>query len=237
MNQVSDHDLEELTPPSPARVARRALALSMVTCRAFLEPETDNPEEFWNRARCWFTSLLIDDELETYEREMINAPLGKLEPQARINGTWLCEALAVLAWALGRFDLPPYDQEAVAADAAQSIGFLKDTTVLACPQLRSRSDLDSYGDHIWTVHWRLREYSLRPCPIDFEKVAETAWFGPMCLDRIRLVRGDMALEEATIDEAPQPLFRKCLSIAQERHRALNWLAGYGDPLSEVDTST
>jgi len=238
---MSDDDSaeDELIPPAPSRVAARALALSAVTCRGFVEQEAEQARSFWLRAREWFLSLGIDDEFEARERRTIDTPLGGLERQAQIDATWLSEGMAVLAWALGRSELPPYDSPVVAGDVANSLGFLcsLEETVLARPSLRPLSELEACREEIFAIHWRLRDFSIRPTPIDFAEFARNAWFGPLRLGQARLVDGDLAVGGVTIALAPQMARAHCMSIAQERHRAANWLCGYGEVYSEVDTST
>ncbi len=48
---------------------------------------------------------------------------------------------------------------------------------------------------------------------------------------------DLALGKAAISDAPQELFQLASSIAEERHLALNWLAGDSEVYSQTDTST
>jgi hypothetical protein len=227
------------TPPSAARVAARSLALAAVTCRGFVENDAAESSTFWARVRSWIASLAIDDELEPYERELIDAPLGALEPQQPVDATWLCEGLAVLAWSLGRITIPSYDSKVVAADVADSLGFLsaRGETILAAPRFRPAEEIDEFREALFAIHWRLREYSLHRAPLDFEAFSRTASFGPLSLSQARLAGGDLAIGSVPITQADAGALRQCVSIVQERHRAANWLAGFEHLYSEVTTDT
>jgi hypothetical protein len=94
-------------PPTPARVARRALALTTVTARAILEQGGVNlglgrpnwNPLIWMRHRLagqaeqhrqllqWVQLLGIDDEFEPDEWEVLQRPPGRLEQQQQITST------------------------------------------------------------------------------------------------------------------------------------------------------
>jgi hypothetical protein len=237
--QPNDLPDEELPPPSPERVAARALVMSTVTCRGFIEAEGRQAREFWARVSSWFGSLGLDSEIEPWERAVLETPLGRLKEKQLLDAQWQCEGLAVIAWALGCYDLPPYDQEAEASEAGNGLGFLepRDKTVLAQPSLRPRSEIVQLKESLFSIHWRIREYLLRPASLDFAEFADTAWFGPLSLERVRLIDGDLALGEAPIFNYTPEEIQIYHSIVQERHRAANWLSGESLIYSETDMST
>src|SRR3954447_11149130 len=150
MSIDDDPDQDDLEaqedPPGPDRVAARALVLAAVACRGFVEEDAAEAGDFWARTRAWLGSLGIDSELEERERWILDAPLGSLKEQDRIDATWLAEGALVLAWALGRSAMPAYDDQVPASDVAESLGFLqpREETVLAAPSLRSRVEIDEY---------------------------------------------------------------------------------------------
>lgn len=232
---------EDPSPPDPNRVARRAIVMSAVVCRAFIESDagSDDAERFRTGLTEWLASLGVSQELEPWEAAMLEKPLGNLESAEQINASWLSEGLAVLAWALGRYELPPYDQSVDPKAVADSLKFLQDGAkqLLSEPHLRPAEELEGYNNAVFSLHWRLRQYGLTHEPMDFEEFAKTAWFGPLSLEGLRLVDKDLALGSVPIHKADQQEFAHCQSIAQERHRASNWLGGYQEIYSEVDTST
>lgn len=233
-------DLEDIAEPAtPAQVAARALVLSVVACRGILDGEEDRSgaRSFWQRVLAWWEPLGLQGELEPNEAEVLSAQFGTLPRQTAVNAGWRSEALVVLAWALGRAEIPPHDQQADPSVIASSLGFLVHDTVLAAPTLRAPHELEQYRDIAFTVHWRLRDFSLRPSAMDFARFCETAWFGPLSLDGVKLVEGDLSVNGQAIARGEQSAVARAMSIAQERHQAINWIVDARLPLSEADTST
>src|SRR5207253_2694376 len=105
------------------------------------------------------------------------------------------------------------------------------------PSLRSPDELDACRKQMLGLHWRLRNYTLRPQAMDFRAFARSCWFGELDLTPFRLIDNDLALGEHAINDAPEDAFRSAKSAAIERHLAINWLTGGGDVYSETDTST
>ncbi len=98
-----DEEEDELVPPEPSRVLRRAWALAATSWRALAETHEDaaEAERGVGRIRAWVAEVGLDDELEANERVAIDLQLGALEGQALVNASWRAEGLAVLAWGLG----------------------------------------------------------------------------------------------------------------------------------------
>jgi len=134
---------ESANPPAAGRVARRALALTAVTARAILEQSAADPKslETYQDLLAWVRDIEIDDEFEPDEWEVLQRPLGKLDSRGQINSTWRLEGLVVLAWALGRFEIPPHDQLVSLNPLWRSLGLLDADAareLLAKPTRRSR---------------------------------------------------------------------------------------------------
>ena len=230
---------EELTPPSAKRVAARALVMSAVTCRAFIESDAGKADQFWSGALRWLDDLDISDEVEPWERQVLDTPLGQLDRKRRIDAQWLCEGLAVIAWALGRHVLPPYDVQVTATKVANNLGFLApiDKTVLHEPALCPYAAVLAVRESVFSLHWRLRQFKHNPEKMNFADFSKTAWFGPLSLDGLRLMENDLAIGDQTISQARLEDVSVVLSAAQERHRAINWLAGESTIYSETETNT
>ncbi|MFN0199811.1 MAG: DUF4272 domain-containing protein [Planctomycetaceae bacterium] len=238
--EFNSDDIEvKLNPPDASHVAARSLILATVSCRGFIEPDAEDAANFWRRVLDWFWSLGIDANLEPFERVLLDQPLGTLGSQEQVDAAWLCEGVVVLGWAQGRIEMPMYDEQIVAAEVADALGFLKPKleTVLTKPILRSAAEIETCREQIFAIHWRLNEYRIQAKPIDFRTLAKNAWFGPMNLDGCRLIDGDLAIGEARIDSATEAEFRRCCSVVRERHRAANWLCGESEIYSEVPTDT
>ena len=73
--------------------------------------------------------------------------------------------------------------------------------------------------------------------MDFVKyVSECPW-APLRLDGLEILDHDLAIQGVRVDKVERTAFRKSLSIAQERHRAFNWLLGFETLYSEVTADT
>jgi hypothetical protein len=241
MKQRSDSEPQddEVSPPSAQRVAERAIVLAVVSCRGFLEGEVPKTEDLWNQVRTWFDSLRLEQEVEAWEKDLIDTPLGQLSIQDRARAQWLCEGMVVLAWALGCTPMPAQDESIVAANVARMLGFLRpfENSVLAAPGLLPTTDIKQFADLAFAIHWRRREYHIRPEKMDFLSFSQTAWFGPLPIAESMLIEGDLKTLSVGIHAASEADRHLCLRVAIERQRAANWLIGGDAVYSETDTST
>ena len=238
---MNDREPDDPIPPDAERVARRALVLAAVVCRGGVEGDAgnDDAESFRDGIIEWATSVGLVGEFEPAELALPRTPLGQLTERQRVDASWRVEGLAVLGWALQRCELPPYDIQADGPAVGLALGFNEPRreTVLADPRLRPRDELTSLANHLFSLHWRLRQYSLDGAAIDFADVARRAWFGPLPIDRVRLREGDLELRGVPLFRAPEALWREAMSIARERQQAANWLEGQDPIYSEVTCDT
>ena len=181
----------------------------------------------------------LRSEFEASELASIDADIGSLDQQVMVNGTWRSEGLGVLAWALNAADIPPHDQLVDPSATANSVLFLVDDAMDRVSELTLRKDdeLDKFAGTQLALHWRIRDFSLRPEAMDFRRFPEESWFGQVSIEGVSLADDDLAIDGVPIVEAPEERFRQCQSIASERHQAINWLRGWHEIYSEVDTST
>lgn len=176
---MDDIENREPPPPSASTVARRALILATVSCRGFIDKDKANvlgAIGLAKKTKDWLYALGLDDELSVWERNILSAEFGRLQERDRLNASWLSEGLVILAWALGRADLPDFDVQCDPSATANAIGFLQpeSETVLSKPFLRSLDELNQYNEFILNVHWRTRDFSLNRRPYDFESLARKA---------------------------------------------------------------
>lgn len=229
-----------LIPPSFDRVVRRAFCLSAVVCRSFIDqPDNEQCISLQSRIKPWLGSVNAESELELWEADALNSQLGTLDPQTRANASWASEGLAVLAWALGLFDMPPHDECVDPQELTSDLDFLQPSAIELFEEskLRSSEDIQKAAKSSFAVHWRLRQFSLVKESMNFAEFAKTAWFGPLDIEGIALLEDDLAIEGQPISKATADSIRMASSIAMERHKAFNWLLGYDEIYSEVDTST
>lgn len=243
-----EFDEEDPEPPTPLRVAQRTLALTAVATRATIELDhlqgaldVDEGERHRQRMLSWIADLNIDDEFEPQEWKVIQRPVGALEQQDFINAMWRVEGLAVLAWSLQLHPIPVYDELVIPIELYESIG-LNDVEagkkLLDRPTLRSDDEIQGMSEHLLALHWRLRDFSIRPESMDFVEFSKECWFGSFDLSDFRTVDRDLAIGDiGIIDTDPEEVSRVG-SIAMERHTAINWLRGYGSSVySEVTADT
>jgi hypothetical protein len=237
-----DTEDEDADAPTAERVARRALALTAVTARAILEQDKANPKaaSTYQDLLAWVSDLGNDDEFEPNEWEVLQRPLGRLDQRGQIDSTWRLEGLVVLAWALGRFDIPPHDQLVELNPLWRSLGLLDadvSQALVTEAALRPRTEIGTLRNRMFALHWRLRNYHLTPDVMNFAEFARTCSFGPLDLTGLPLVEGDLGLRGVRLDRAPPDVFSTAHSIAQERHQAVNWLWEGPERYSEASVAT
>jgi hypothetical protein len=236
-----EDDLPEPDPPLPERVARRAFVLAAVCCRSAIEDDADNveAETFRRDVLAWLHDVGVTDEIEPEELALLSAPLGALNERQVIDGSWRGEGLGVLAWALGRHELPSYQQTISSPDAADSIGFMTSeaTELIESARLRGTEEREVLADRLFALHWRLRQFSMRPEHMDFMSFARTAYFGPLDVEGLEFVRDDLAIDGRPLMDVGEARWRECLSIARERQQAANWVCGQETLYADVTCDT
>lgn len=238
----TDQDEPPQIPPDARRVVRRALCLAAVAGRGLLEMEQmprEQADAHCKRITGWIGELALDDELEPKELKLLQEPVGTLSQQSTVDAGWRLEGLGVLAWALNRFELPAYDKLVDAGILLPSLGFLDPAgaaELMKSPALRSPETLRKMQDQSFAFHWRLRNFRLDKRPMNFRTFARECWFGPLDVSTARFEEDDLAIGDAPVSKVSGEEFHRALSSANERHLAINWLAG-GGIYSETDTST
>ena len=227
--------------PRAAEVLRRALALSCVAARAGLEncPDPDEAAATHRRMGAWLADTGLDAVLEPSEAALVATPLGALAEADAVDASWRVEGIYVLAWALGLHPLLAHDRLVDPNDATWPLGFLDDSVLATAGQASLRDDfeIDTFLARQLAVHWRLREYSLRPGPMDFAAVVANGGWARLDIDQAALLEGDLAIDGRPIDRADAAGIERCTSIAGERHRAANWLVGADPVYSRVENIT
>src|ERR1044071_7544516 len=125
MAHTTEGELSLISPDSE-RVSARALVLAAVACRGLIEKDAAKPgaEELRKRVVGWLKDIGVYREMEPAEISLLDTPLGELERKATLNATWRSEGMVVLAWAVGRTELPPVSVECEPSDVANGMGFL-----------------------------------------------------------------------------------------------------------------
>ena len=234
-------DEEELHPPSATRVARRALVLASIACRGSIESDAGKhgAEELGRSILPWLSEVGAESELEPRERELIDKPVGKLDRESAINGTWKSEGLVVLAWALRSCAMPSFCEQCDPPAVANAVGFLAplNEKCIQAPVLRKLDEIEAWSNRYLTFHWRLRLLKSNPGPLDFVDCVDRVTWGPLSLNGFDLIENDISVDDTRIDLISETRRRELIGVTQERHQAFNWLLGFEELYSRVTTDT
>jgi hypothetical protein len=242
------YSFHRAAPPSPERVARRALVVAALVYRSHLEvgtlpaelglaerPELDGEgrrRELW----AWLAALGLDREAEPAETAFLAARVGTLDLQAATLVAWKVHALHVLAWALGRLDLPDVAMGTELADAVRAVGLLGDDAraLVAAPVLRSDAERRALLERVYAVHWRLARFAEDEEPMDFACLGEVPrfWFGTLAVGGLALADRDLTLQGRPLDDFQRTSIETFCLRLEDRHRAATWLAGLHPLLSQ-----
>ena len=225
------------TPPGPSadRVARRAFVLSAMVFRSGLEDIAGDSGAEARRVEVlrWLDTAGVTTALEPEELKILRAPLGTLTEQQQKNAGWRSEGLGVLAWALNRRELDPFDVPTDAPAIAEALGFMKPEglEMLKSPELRSRSEREELARRLYLIHRRLRQaYDKKAGSRSIAQLARELKVDPV---KLGLVDDDLAVSGIRLAEVPREVVRYTISTVAERHRAANWLLGDNPAYSEV----
>ncbi len=160
---------KNVTPPSADRVAKRAMVLGALVCRGFIEVESPaEVEELRQSLLPWIDLVGAREEMEQHELVALTAPLGGLDPQAQINLAWAVEGLAVLTWAMKRYDLHPADTLAEPQSVTGTLIFLHESAkaLVDEPTLRDEKELQEMQEKCYKKHCQLKEFAANPLNVD-----------------------------------------------------------------------
>jgi hypothetical protein len=209
----------------------------------------------------WIKNSGLNPELEAEEYKFLVTPVSRAPERDVIDAEWRSEGLAVLMWALQRFELPPYDRGSTEDLAMERIGFLSSVAEAdrsEPPWLRPAREIDRFRSHITIVSWRLTQFRVsRELPLYQDALSRVGAgrtgigegmdflgylrghpsFKEYWLDGLRVIDGDLAIVDRSIANAPRDTVKKCMSTVTERHIAAYWLLGDGEIYSNVDAAT
>ncbi len=238
----ADEDGIGQSPPEPMRVAQRALIQSAVVCRGSIDSNPDLPVvvETHNRLRGWLEHLDLRSAMEPIEAEILSAPLGTLQRQQVNRATWAVEGLAILAWALRRFDLPGHDAKVDPFAVTNSLYFLNEeaNAVRNEAELRALDELRACRELLYAIDCRFSRFRRGEGCMDIMTWIEQEWLELLGVDRSTLVvDGDLAICGKAVDEAEEDAVRDAGWITMQRHRASNWLVGEYPLYTETPADT
>jgi hypothetical protein len=170
----------------------------------------------------------------------LRSALAKLpsDDPAVIDAVWRGEALGTLLWALQLVELPAYDQPFDAEEVA--------AVELDDASLREGEEVELERDSARLWHWRARTTSLQAAGAlelperyaTFDQlIAATAMRGYEQGVLPAPMRGDFRAYGKVYRHLSPEQHSEALSIAVERHHALNWLCGAGTTWDDVPLDT
>ncbi len=245
-DSIGDEDSDahrEPEPPSTERIVKRALCMAAVAIRSRAE-ETGDVENFRAEFLPWLKSEGLEDELEPWERESVNAPQGGLTEHDRSEGLCLPASCHMLAWALGLADLPRPDKRVMASDMLAPLGFeslspppIPVAELLARAQCRSADELAYANGLCLAIHWRYMQQQMRPEPVDFLELSKITEWREFDISGPWIVDGDLGFDGVPIHELGADDMPVAFMLAVYRHKASNWLQGVEPVFSRVRTDT
>jgi hypothetical protein len=248
-------------------VLARARVLAAVVARSTLEQEVEDGsytrkenEQIRRNLLRWISESGLKPELEPHEHEFLKSAVGRTTDREAINASWRSEGLGVLIWALGRFEMPAYDESCVEGIPADRIGFLApvaEADLASAPRLRTTAEISRYSSHMTIVGWRLKQFrasrdselyqhasEARPGQTGIHESMDFAGYlrGHACfkehwLDGLRFVDGDLAIGQQSIADSPSEAVKACASSITERQIAVYWLEGDDECYSRVSPDT
>jgi len=229
-------------PPTASAVARRGLILAAVACRGHIESGQGDTtaEALHPRIIAWLQACGLADSIEPEEHAILFAPLGALGELKAIEAGWRIEGAAILAWALGKYPLPPHDARVDPFRVAETLGFLWDeaASFVRHAQLRGREQCNAYRHLVYAIHCRLREAEARPHRSDLGSWIQPVWLRALGLARNSpLVEGDLAIAGEPLHRVDAATIHGCEEIVRERHRAAIWLVGEDPGYWSLTTDT
>lgn len=236
-----DEDEIHFEAPPPLAVARRALILSGVVCRAFLENAVDERYKRETAAAIhdWFQELGLWSSVEPDEMAILNCEFGKMPERLRIRGTWFVEGLSVLAWAMGRSDFPPNSDVVDPFDVTDSLCFLDESAkeLLGSPYMRGSAELKAAREWFYDLHCTLRGF------LHYRGKGRLApWIGHYLevigLPAENIMRdGGLLFDGKPLVDSERGHAERWETIVCERHRATIWLAGEQPVYTELTVDT
>jgi hypothetical protein len=186
-------------------------------------------------------------DVEEEERTFLLAGFDQISPQQRIDASWVAESIVCLIWALQIVpELPLYDQEA----GQESVKKVPSTTIkdlIKQARLRPQHEIQRQRDVAELWHWRARTRRLQEegrlhgevaGGWTIEQIIETAAAkGAENGDLPKPIGSDFPVLGKPYRDASSEEFARLTSIAQERHKAFNWLCGFSPKGRWADTPT
>src|ERR1700722_15475311 len=117
----------EFAEPTAEAVHRRALTIAYLTCRAMIDADPRAAENS-GHVLTFIKGVGLEGSLEPAEARLLAAPHGSLSEMQQAETSWLVEGMAVLAWALGKAELPRWDEKCDPRTVSVAVGMFQPGT-------------------------------------------------------------------------------------------------------------
>lgn len=231
-------------------VAYRSLALMALCYRASGEQSLARGadpdwEQFLVELDAWARDQGIADHYSETEEELMERPIGEIEPEELFALGWRLQALVATLWATGHLEaMPTYAHSVAAADVRSLMPLRKPVAeFLAAARLRPEEELRAERLRAEFWNWRARCDMFRrrgmapPAGQTYEATitgaAEAAARDGLIAE---VVAGDVGCDGRPYHALADQEFADAASTALERHHALNWICG-DDDWDDVSTDT
>lgn len=244
---------DEMSPPSPQEVVKRAYILNTVVVygkmlagsgvlptqlRAMSAEDAKPIEEAMSKLSKQVAGVAHKigflQFLSPQEAYLIGTPFRELEDQMILDVTWRTESLQVIIlWALKKIDALP-DCGSLADDKVLKILRLEQfSECVASAQLRPTSELEKLRDRAELWHWRSRtrqlieEKSPFPETSQFKSYDQVVRFSAKASEEggLETIDEDFSIKGKAFRDLSEAEWHEAASIIEERHFALNWICG------------
>lgn len=229
------HREPPLVPPDSTQVVIRALVTAAMCERAYAEMAY---HELGGQAggvgvgrigHACLTDERVAPSLGELERSYLLARIGQMDRQNIDAGTWGCESVLVLLWALGVTERPSYDVPVLPFALLEMVD---QERIHRCRTLRPLPEMQAYAENLWTWQWRLCELLENGRSADMVSIATRFKF--VC-DQLPRAGNDLALVGQPAHEQLGLIEQDAYHlVATERLRAAKWLCGFGPSWWDVE---
>ncbi len=150
----------------------------------------------------WIERLVV---LDAAEQRFVNAPFGSLTPGQRTEASWLIERMAVLAWAIGATELPPFFTKINGARVSKTMGIFQPGAKerAEASKLRNPDEIIMGAETYAALQWRLQEHVRKPGHVDFYAKVKDPDSEHLTVDGLEFHENDLAIDGVPLSTVAQ----------------------------------